>query len=97
ACFVARMGSKDHKATEQDEPGEDGQIARGRLDEGPQLHGVYSDNTSCASRSTRGTMTLTRFLMLRLARPPYGVPVIAKYPVVVACGGMMPEASTMDA
>ena len=53
--------------------------------------------TNFASRSTRGTITLTRFLTLMFARPPRGVPVIAKNPVVVAFGGTMPEASAIDA
>ena len=38
---------------------------------------------------------LNVFFTLRFARPPVGVPVMAKYAVVVAFAGTIPDASTM--
>src|SRR5690606_19789530 len=62
---VPCIGAIHHQSTKGDEAGEHGQIARGRFDEGPQgLHRGYSGRISLVSRSTRGMMTLTRFLML---------------------------------
>ena len=53
--------------------------------------------TVMLNASGQGTMTLKKFFTLRLARPPRGVPVIAKKPVVDAFGGTMPDASARAA
>ena len=94
--LLPRVAAVNQQSAHGDEAEEEHQIPNGRFEKTQKAHG-YCGTISFASRSTRGTMTLNVFLMLRLARPPRGVPVMAKNPAVVALGGMMPEASAMDA
>ena len=95
-CGFARIAAVDHKPAEADEGAKDCDVARGRSEKGKDAHG-YWVITSFASRSTRGTITLNAFFGLMFARPPRGVPVIAKKAAVVAFGGTIPDASAIEA
>ena len=92
----ARIAPENHESAKPNEGAKNRDVARRRSEKRKNAHGYWAI-TSFASRSTRGTITLNAFLGLMFARPPRGVPVIAKKAAVVALGGTTPDASAIEA